>query len=424
MKIIRANEKIDMRRGVDGGTAGQRQAVGGILDEVKKRGDAALAELTKRFDGVELKSFNVEQEEIQSACREMDTHLMEAIREAAENIRDFHRRQVQQSWITTKEDGTMLGQKVVPLDAVGVYVPGGTAPLASSLLMGAIPAQIAGVGRIVVATPPQRDGTIASGVLAAANELGIREIYKVGGAQAIGALAIGTETISPVDKIVGPGNAFVAEAKRQVFGMVDIDSIAGPSEIAVIADETADPRYVAADLLSQAEHDVRSAAVLFTPSPSFAEDVAREVRKQLENLPRKAIAEQSLRDHGKIYVVKDVEDAVTYVNEFAPEHVEVMVANPYDCLGKIRHAGAVFLGPDSSEPVGDYFAGPNHVLPTSGTARFSGPLGVDDFTKKTSIISYSSRAIGQNAGKIAALARLEGLEAHARAVEIRSEGKR
>lgn len=419
MDIVQASGRIDVKRNINSGTEGQRQAVVEILKKVMDHGDEALAELTKKFDGAALDSLKVTAEEVEAAYSGLDDNLIGLIREAAGNIRDFHERQVRQSWMTTGADGTILGQKVTPLDAVGVYVPGGTAAYPSSLMMGVIPAQVAGVERIVVVTPPSPDGAISAAVLVAANEVGVKEIYKIGGAQAIAALAYGTESIASVDKIVGPGNIFVALAKREVFGIVGIDSIAGPSEIAVLADESADPRYVAADLLSQAEHDARAAAVLFTSSRTLAESVAAEIEQQLQSLPRKEVIEQSFRMNGKIYVVHNLEEAVAYINDWAPEHLEIIVKNPMEWLGRIHHAGAIFLGPNSSEPVGDYFAGPNHVLPTGGTARFSSPLSVDDFVKKSSIISYSKESILKNADKIAALARLEGLEAHARAVEAR-----
>lgn len=423
MRIIELEEGMELRRDVDSGSEEQKAAVIEILKDVKNRGDEALSELTARYDGAVLDSLKVTETEIAAAYRDLDDSLLEVIREAAGNIREFHVRQVRQSWMDVQENGTVIGQKITPLKAVGVYVPGGTAVYPSSLLMGTIPAQAAGVERIVVVTPPDKDGNLPAAVLVAANEVGVKEIYKVGGAQAIAALAYGTKSIEPVDKIVGPGNVYVALAKREVFGTVDIDSIAGPSEIAVLADESAHPGWVAADLLSQAEHDVRAAAVLFTPSRSLAEKVSAEMEEQLQSLPRREIIERSLQDHGRIYVVPDLETAVDKMNEFAPEHLELMVAEPFEWLGKIRNAGAVFLGPNSSEPVGDYFAGPNHVLPTSGTARFSSPLNVDDFMKKSSVIAYSKEAIQANADKIAALARLEGLEAHARAVEKRLGGK-
>ncbi|AEN87090.1 Histidinol dehydrogenase 2 [Priestia megaterium WSH-002] len=345
--------------------------------------------------------------------------MLSIIREAADNIRDYHERMVEQSWMTTKEDGTILGQKVTPLDAVGVYVPGGLAAYPSSVLMNVIPAQVAGVKRIVMVSPPGKDGALPAGVVVAANELGVEEIYKVGGAQAVGALAYGTETIKPVDKIVGPGNIFVALAKREVYGLVDIDSIAGPSEIVVLADETAKPNEVAADLLSQAEHDNLASSILVTSSMKLAEAVKEEVERQVESLPRKEIAKPSIDNHGAIYVTGSLEEAVEAVNQLAPEHLEIMTESPLELLGSIRHAGAIFLGRYSSEPVGDYFAGPNHVLPTNGTAKFSSPLSVDSFVKKSSIISYSQQALQKNVSKIAAFARLEGLEAHARAVEER-----
>lgn len=313
----------------------------------------------------------------------------------------------------------MLGQKVTPLDAVGVYVPGGTAAYPSSVLMNVIPALVAGVERIVLVTPPGKDGRLSDAVLVAAKELGISEMYKMGGAQAIAALAYGTDSIQPVDKITGPGNIYVALAKREVFGQVDIDMIAGPSEIAVLADETAVAHEVAADLLSQAEHDALASSILVTPSKGLAEAVQAEVQAQLDTLPRKSIAVQSIQDHGHIYVTESLDRAVDIVNQLAPEHLEVLTAYPESLLGQIKHAGAIFLGRYSPEPVGDYFAGPNHVLPTNGTARFSSPLGVTDFQKKTSIISYSKEAFATHSESIAAFARLEGLEAHARSIEAR-----
>ena len=313
----------------------------------------------------------------------------------------------------------MLGQLIRPLQRVGLYVPGGTAAYPSSVLMNAIPAQVAGVEEIAMVTPPGKDGKINPGVLVAAQELGVTEIYKVGGAQAIAALTYGTETIKPVDKIVGPGNIYVALAKREVFGLVDIDMVAGPSEIVVLADETANAAYVAADLLSQAEHDAMASSVLVTPSRTLAEAVQQEVEQQLVVLPRREIAEKSIRDHGAICVVDSLEQAIDVVNRLAPEHLEVMVEDPMEYVGKLKNAGAIFLGAYSSEPVGDYFAGPNHVLPTNGTARFSSPLNVDDFLKKTSLISYSRQDLLANGKKIVALARQEGLEAHARAIQIR-----
>ncbi|MDN4072128.1 histidinol dehydrogenase [Fictibacillus terranigra] len=423
MKIERAVDIKTLKRSIDQDSEAQLLSVQDILNQVKEQGDAALFELTGKFDGVMLEELRVSPEEIQQAYQEMDDELVEIIKEAAKNIEEYHVQQKKQSWFFTRPDGTMLGQKIIPLDSVGVYVPGGTAAYPSSVLMGVTPAKVAGVERIVLVSPPDKNGKLPAGVLVAANESGVAAIFKIGGAQAIGALAYGTETIKSVDKIVGPGNLYVALAKREVFGTVDIDMIAGPSEIAVLADGTANPAYIAADLLSQAEHDPRSASVLVTTSEALAEQVAKEVDKQLQTLPRREIAERAIRDYGAIYLVESLKDGIDLINEIAPEHLEVMTQNPTELLGQIKHAGAIFLGPNSSEPVGDYFAGSNHVLPTSGTARFSSPLNVDDFTKKSSVIMYSERAIQDNAKKIAAFARLEGLEAHARAVEKRLEEK-
>ncbi|MFA9458605.1 histidinol dehydrogenase [Halalkalibacter sp. AB-rgal2] len=423
MKIIRVEGEVSLKRDIDTGTAQQLEAVERIIHQVKEEGDQALFTLTEQFDRAVLSKLRVEQEEMLTAHEQMDDDVLGALREAIMNVRDFHERQKRQSWMTTKEDGTILGQKITPLDSVGVYVPGGKAAYPSSIMMNVVPAQVAGVKRIVMVSPPQADGTLPASVLATAYELGVEEIYKVGGAQAIAALAFGTETIQRVDKITGPGNIYVALAKRAVFGEVDIDMIAGPSEIVVLADEQANPRYIAADLLSQAEHDERASAVLVTPSQSLAEQVSNEVMNQLETLPKKEIAESSIHDYGAIYVTANLDEAIEVVNELAPEHLELLTKEPMALVGRIRHAGAIFVGPYSSEPVGDYFAGPNHILPTNGTARFSSPLNVDDFTKKSSIISYSQQALQQNAGTISKLARLEGLEAHARAIDIRLEGK-
>ncbi|UNL84741.1 histidinol dehydrogenase [Priestia koreensis] len=419
MKIEKISSSVSLKRSIDQGNEQQREAVLSILEAVKREGDAALHAYTEKFDQVTISTLLVSDEEKQAAYEEVDEQMLAIIREAADNIRDYHLRMVQQSWMVTKEDGTMLGQKVTPLDAVGVYVPGGLAAYPSSVLMNVIPAQVAGVERIVMVSPPQKNGKLPAGVVVAATELGVEEIYKVGGAQAVAALAYGTETIQPVDKIVGPGNIFVALAKREVFGLVDIDSIAGPSEIVVLADETAYANEVAADLLSQAEHDARASSVLVTTSMELAEAVALEVEEQTSRLPRKEIVEASIRDYGAIYVTETMAEAIDAVNSLAPEHLEVVTENPMEILGRIKHAGAIFLGRYSSEPVGDYFAGPNHVLPTNGTAKFSSPLSVDTFVKKSSIISYSQKALEENAHKIAAFARLEGLEAHARAVESR-----
>lgn len=424
MKIVTINDSVSLKRDLDTGTDMQQDAVHSIIAQVREQGDQALFTLTKQFDGADLTTLRVQQAEIEAAYREMEEPVLQVIGEAIENIRDFHERQKRNSWMTTKPDGTILGQKITPLDSVGLYVPGGKAAYPSSIMMNVIPAQVAGVQNIVIVSPPQKDGSIPAGVLVTAAELGVKTILKVGGAQAIAALAYGTESVPAVDKITGPGNIYVALAKRAVFGHVDIDMIAGPSEIVVLADERANPRYIAADLLSQAEHDERASAILVTPSRALAEEVAVEVDQQLTTLPKREIAAASIRDYGAIYVTETLEEAVSVVNELAPEHLEILAEEPMSFLGKIRHAGAIFLGPYSSEPVGDYFAGPNHVLPTNGTARFSSPLNVDDFVKKSSIISYSKAALLENGAKISALARLEGLEAHARAIDIRLEDER
>ncbi|MGP4078852.1 histidinol dehydrogenase [Pseudalkalibacillus sp. R45] len=409
------------RKQLNQGTEEQRKAVLGILEQVQAEGDQALFELTKKFDGADLESLKVTKVEIEKAYESLDEEVIEIIQEAARNIKVYHKKQVRESWMMTNDDGSVLGQKITPLDSVGVYVPGGTAEYPSSVLMGAIPAKVAGVERIAMTTPPRPDGTLPASVLVAANESGVNEIYKVGGAQAIGALAFGTEVVVPVDKIVGPGNIYVALAKREVFGHVGIDMIAGPSEILIYADDTANPIHLAADLLSQAEHDQMASAILVTTSVEVAEETSREVIRQLESLPRKAIAEASVISNGVIYVANTEEEAIAAVNELAPEHLEIVAHDPFELLGQIRHAGAIFLGKNSAEPIGDYFAGPNHVLPTSGTARFSSPLSVDDFTKKSSIISYGTDALFENGRKISKLARIEGLEAHARAIDYRLE---
>ncbi|MFT9849540.1 histidinol dehydrogenase [Aneurinibacillus sp. REN35] len=423
MKIVEA-ANFSTRRDVEAGTETQRAVVLEILQAVKKEGDAAVLRFTEQFDRIQLDSMRVTEGEFRQAFEELDPTVLAAIREAAANIRDYHSRQMRQSWMTTRESGTMLGQLIRPLQRVGLYVPGGTAAYPSSVLMNAIPAQVAGVEEIVMVTPPGKDGKVNPGVLAAADELGVSEVYKVGGAQAIAALTYGTETIKPVDKIVGPGNIYVALAKREVFGLVDIDMVAGPSEIVVLADQTANPVYVAADLLSQAEHDMLASAVLVTTCRELAQAVQQEVEAQLASLPRRDIAEASVRNHGAICIVEDMAEALDVVNRLAPEHLEVMVEDPMAYLGQIKNAGAIFLGAYSSEPVGDYFAGPNHVLPTNGTARFSSPLNVDDFLKKSSLISYSLQDLLAHGDKIVALARQEGLEAHARAIAVRLDNER
>ncbi|ATH73771.1 histidinol dehydrogenase [Bacillus altitudinis] len=412
-------DTLSLKRSLDTGTEEQRLAVQRIIEEVRKNGDEAVRSFTKQFDGVSIEQPLVTEDEKTKAYERLDPEMIKIIQTAIRNIRTYHERQLTSSWFYHQKDGSMLGQKVTPLDAVGVYVPGGTAAYPSSVLMNVIPALVAGVERIVLVTPPGKDGRLSDAVLVAAKELGISEMYKMGGAQAIATLAYGTDSIQPVDKITGPGNIYVALAKREVFGQVDIDMIAGPSEIAVLADETATAHEVAADLLSQAEHDALASSILVTPSKGLAEAVQAEVQAQLDTLPRKSIAAQSIQDYGHIYVTESLDRAVDIVNQLAPEHLEVLTAYPASLLGQIKHAGAIFLGRYSPEPVGDYFAGPNHVLPTNGTARFSSPLGVTDFQKKTSIISYSKEAFETHSESIAAFARLEGLEAHARSIEAR-----
>lgn len=428
MKIVKAQE-FDLRREVEYGSAEQNEAVRTIVQDVKNEGDAALLRYTEKFDGVKLEAagLRVTQEELQAAYSQVEPSFVEAISAAAANIRSFHMRQKRNSWMDLQPDGTLLGQIIRPLKRVGVYVPGGKAAYPSSVLMNVIPAQVAGVPEIVMVTPPATGGKagIDPYILVAAAEAGVHEIYRVGGAQAIAALAYGTDTIAPVDKICGPGNIYVALAKREVYGVVDIDSIAGPSEIAVLADDSADPAYVAADLLSQAEHDEMASAILVTPSEAFAKACQAEVERQLAELPRRDIAGASVRDYGAVILVDSVEEGIDVINKLAPEHFELIVEEPMAYLGLIENAGAIFLGPYSSEPVGDYFAGPNHIIPTNGTARFSSPVDVDDFIKKSSLIYYSKEALLQNGATIMELARREGLEGHARAIEIRllKEGK-
>ena len=394
-----------------------------ILEHVKKNKDKALFEYTKKFDGVDIttKTFRVTKEEIKEAYTKVDEHLIEVIRKAIVNIKTYHEKQVRYSWFDSKPDGTLLGQKITALERVGVYVPGGKAVYPSSVLMNIIPAKVAGVDRIVMTTPPGKDGKVYPITLVAANEAGVDEVYKVGGAQAIGALAYGTESIKKVDKIVGPGNIFVALAKKAVYGHVSIDSIAGPSEILVLADETANPRYVAADLLSQAEHDEMASAILVTTSEELAKKVSDEVDGFVKVLSRREIIQKSLDSYGYILVAKDMEEAIDTANEIASEHLEIVTKNPFDTMTRIRNAGAIFLGEYSSEPLGDYFAGPNHVLPTNGTAKFFSPLSVDDFIKKSSIISYSREALELIHQDIEDFATAEKLTAHANSIAVRFE---
>ncbi|WP_163526832.1 histidinol dehydrogenase [Halobacillus ihumii] len=421
MRMMRRSDVSSLRRSVDQGTEEQRQAVQDIIQQVKQNGDQAVQTYTKQFDGADIENWRVTKTELSEAYTSMDQDYRTILEEAAANIRNFHEKQQTVSWFDAKDNGTILGQKVTSIDAAGIYVPGGTAAYPSSVLMNVIPAQVAGVDRVVMVTPPDKEGSIPAGVLAAAHMLGIDQVYKAGGAQAIAALAYGTETLAPVDKITGPGNVYVALAKREVFGDVDIDMIAGPSEIAILADHTAKAAELAADLLSQAEHDARSSSILVTTDETLAEEVRTEVYAQLRSLPRYQIAKSSVEDYGAIIVCDTKAEALDTVNEIAAEHLEIVTVDPFQDMAKVKHAGAIFLGPYSSEPVGDYYAGPNHVLPTNGTARFSSPLTVDDFVKKSSVISYSEQALQQHAEKIAQFARLEGLEAHARAIETRKE---
>jgi histidinol dehydrogenase len=399
-------------------------AVQRILDAVRKEGDAAVMRYSRQFDapGLDIERVAVSKKEMDAALRQVDAKFKRALNRAISQIESFHARQKSNSWIDTPRPGTLLGQLVRPVDAAGVYVPGGqggATPLVSSVLMGAIPAKIAGVPKVVMATPPTRDGLVSPYLLAAARKVGIETVFKVGSAWAIGALAFGTAKIPKVDVIVGPGNIYVTLAKKLVSGLVQIDMIAGPSEILVLADDSANPDHVAADLLSQAEHDPLASAVLITDSPDLAHAVKRALSVQLDQLPRKAIAEKSIAAYAAIMVVPHMDAAIDLANRVAPEHLELIIENPFDRIGQIRHAGALFLGPYTPEPVGDYVAGPNHVLPTAGTARFSSALSVDHFIKKTSLIHYSEAAFRKEAKDIACLARVEGLDAHAQSVEVR-----
>lgn len=398
-------------------------AVAQIVKNVREKKDEAVFAYTEKFDKCKMtaETVKVTREEIEEAYGALEPELVEVMRKSAENIRAFHEKQKHNSWFDVKEDGSMLGQKITPIGISGVYVPGGKAAYPSSVLMNVIPAKVAGVGKIIMTTPPGADGKVYAGTLAAADIAGVDEIYKVGGAQAVAAMAFGTQSIPKVDKITGPGNIFVALAKKACFGHVSIDSIAGPSEILVIADETANPRYVAADLLSQAEHDEMASAILITTDGKLAEEVGRQVDLFLGQLSRKEIIGKSLENYGYILVADTMEEAVEAANEIASEHLEILTKNPYEIMGKIKNAGAVFLGEYSSEPLGDYFAGPNHILPTNGTAKFFSPLNVDDFMKKTSIISYSREALESVHTDIERFAESEGLTAHANSIRVRFE---
>ena len=396
--------------------------VADIIADVKENGDTAVKAYCAKFDKAELTSLEVTPEEIQAAVSQVEPEFLDILREAAENIRSFHSRQVRNSFVIADKPGIVLGQKITPIEKVGVYVPGGTAAYPSTVLMDTIPAKIAGCPQLVMVTPPGRDGKVNPAILAAASIAGVDRIFKVGGAQAIAALAYGTQSIPKVDKIVGPGNAFVAEAKKQVFGRVSIDMIAGPSEILVIADGKSNPVHVAADLLSQAEHDKLASAVLVTDSEELALAVRAELERQLPLLPRQEIARASIENNGKIIVAETLMAGIEIANEIAPEHLELQVDDPFSYLDAIQNAGSIFLGRSCPEALGDYFAGPNHTLPTSGTARFSNPLSVDDFVKKSQFSYYTPEALAKAADKIAAFAEKEGLRAHGRSVTIRKEG--
>lgn len=432
MRIVKLNEESkknildDLLKRSPNNYDSYASTVNEIVNNVRENGDKAVAEYTLKFDKVELNADTilVTREEIEEAYKyveENDEGLVDVIKASAKNVRDYHMMQKQYSWFDSKPDGTMLGQKITPIEKAGVYVPGGKAAYPSSVLMNIIPAKVAGVEKIVMVTPPGKDGKVNPGTLVAADIAGVDEIYKVGGAQAIAALAFGTETIPKVDKIVGPGNIFVALAKKAVFGFVSIDSIAGPSEILVLADETANPRFVAADLLSQAEHDEMASAILVTTSQELANKVSEEVDNFVKVLSRKEILEKSLENYGYILVTNSMKDAIDVANEIASEHLEIVTKNPFDTMTRIKNAGAIFLGEYSSEPLGDYFAGPNHVLPTNGTAKFFSPLGVDDFIKKSSIISYSREALEKIHKDIEHYATSEQLTAHANSIKVRFE---
>ena len=429
MRIIKLNEQsranilADLLKRDPNNYSAYEDTVQAIVDDVRARGDEALFEYTKKFDGAELSADNIRvtQAEIQEALSQVDPNLLAVMKKSMKNIREYHEKQKQYSWFDSKPNGTILGQKVTALSSVGVYVPGGKAAYPSSVLMNIIPAEVAGVEKIVMVTPPGKDGKVNPVTLIAAHLAGATEVYKVGGAQAIAALAFGTKSIPRVNKIVGPGNIFVALAKKAVYGHVSIDSIAGPSEILVLADETANPRFVAADLLSQAEHDELASAILVTTSMELAEKVAAEAEAFVQKLSRKAILEKSLENYGYILVADSMEDAIETANAIASEHLEIVTKNPFEVMTKIQNAGAIFMGEYSSEPLGDYFAGPNHVLPTNGTAKFFSPLGVDDFIKKSSIIYYSREALEAVHTDIESFAEAEHLTAHANSVRVRFE---
>ena len=400
-------------------SANVEETVAEIIENVKTNGDKALFEYCEKFDGVTLSSLVVTEEEIDKAFETVEPEFIAVLEEAAENIRKFHSAQVRNSFIINDKNGVVMGQKIIPLDRVGLYVPGGTAAYPSTVLMDSIPAKIAGCPELFMVTPPSKDGSVRPEILAAAKIAGVDKIYKIGGAQAVAALAYGTETVKKVDKIVGPGNAFVAEAKKQVFGRVAIDMIAGPSEILIVADGSCNP----ADMLSQAEHDKNATAVLVTDDGDFAKKVSEQLELQIPALPRAEIARASVDNNGKIIVAENLLSAIDIANEIAPEHLELCVDNPFDYLDRIRHAGSIFMGKNCPEALGDYFAGPNHTLPTSGTAKFSSPLSVDDFVKKSQYTYFTADALEKVAGKVALFAEKEGLSAHARSATVRFEGK-
>lgn len=404
-------------------SANVEETVAEIIENVKTNGDKALFEYCEKFDGVTLSSLVVTEEEIDKAFETVEPEFIAVLEEAAENIRKFHSAQVRNSFIINDKNGVVMGQKIIPLDRVGLYVPGGTAAYPSTVLMDSIPAKIAGCPELFMVTPPSKDGSVRPEILAAAKIAGVDKIYKIGGAQAVAALAYGTETVKKVDKIVGPGNAFVAEAKKQVFGRVAIDMIAGPSEILIVADGSCNPKFVAADMLSQAEHDKNATAVLVTDDGDFAKKVSEQLELQIPALPRAEIARASIDNNGKIIVAENLLSAIDIANEIAPEHLELCVDNPFDYLDRIRHAGSIFMGKNCPEALGDYFAGPNHTLPTSGTAKFSSPLSVDDFVKKSQYTYFTADALERVAGKVALFAEKEGLSAHARSATVRFEGK-
>lgn len=394
-----------------------------IIENVAENGDKAVKEYTVKFDGKAPEKVEITSDEIDSLIEKCDKDYLETIKKAAANIADFHKRQVQQSWLTTKNNGVMMGQRIRGLKRVGIYVPGGTAAYPSSVLMNAVPAKIAGVEEIIMCTPPQKDGTPNPNIIAAAKVAGVDRIFLMGGAQAVAALAYGTESVPKVDKIVGPGNIFVATAKKLLYGTVDIDMIAGPSEILIIADKSANPKFLAADLMSQAEHDVRASAILLTTSMEVARLTAREIDRQIKFLERQEIIEKSLNDYGEIIVCENLDQAIDFANELAPEHLEMCVEEPLKYIGRLDNAGSVFLGNYSPEPLGDYFAGPNHVLPTSGTARFFSPLSVDSFVKKSSFIYYTEDALRKDAEDVVRFAETEGLTAHANSIKVRFDMK-